>query len=151
MLQDKLKQLAALNRAIEENQAWLETKEERLKSLPEYQELEKIRTEKSQLQSQIGNVRAEINDLTLAVYQQTGNKKPAPGVGIRVLSKLEYNEQVAFDYCSHNLLEALKLDKRVFDKYARGVQEVKPLEFVTIIEEPSPTIASDLREYLGDE
>ena len=61
---------------------------------------------------------------------------------------MEYNEQVAFDYCFGNLHEALKLDRRIFEKYAKGVQDVTPLDFVTFDDYPTATIASDLSEYL---
>lgn len=148
MLQDKLRQLAELNRSLEENQVWLETKEENLKRLPEYQDVESVRNERDNLKAEIDTVRAEVNALTLESYLLTDNKKPAPGVGIRIVKTMEYSEQVAFDYCFGNLHEALKLDKRTFEKYAKGVQDVKPLDFVTFDEKVTATIASDLTEYL---
>ena len=147
-LKSKLRELASYRRALEENQAWEETREEKLKALPEYQELEKIREEKAQMKDLINALRDEINELTLEIYQETGEEKPVNGVGIRVYKKLVYDPTDAFDYCMESLPAALKLDKRTFEKYVKGVQEVQPLDFVSTKENPRPTIDRDLGEYL---
>ena len=75
-------------------------------------------------------------------------KKPAPGVGISVRKELAYNEDQALEFCKESLPKALKLDKRLFEKHAKGVAETQPLDFVTIKEKPTATISSDLSEYL---
>jgi hypothetical protein len=148
MLQEKLKSLAELNKALEENEAWREAKFEKVKALPEYQEFEELRQERSDIAEQIDNLRNEINELTLKAYLDTGEKNPASGVGVRVYTNYVYDEDKAFGYCRSRLPAALKLDKRKFEKYVKGVQDVQPLEFVEVKEDPRPTIASDLSEYL---
>ena len=61
----------------------------------------------------------------------------------------DYDDDLAFAYCRSELPQALKLDKRIFEKFIKGVQEVRPLDFVTVEEKITPTIASDLSEYLA--
>lgn len=148
MLQQKLKELAELYLGLEIIKTAEQSQDEKVKALPEYQALENIREGKKQQESDIENLRAEVKNLTMEAYLETDNKKPAPGVGIRVLTKYEYDETKAFDYCLHDLPEALKLDARKFEKYVKGVQDVKPLPFVSVEEYPTATIASDLTEYL---
>lgn len=79
--------------------------------------------------------------LALQAYTVTGNKQPAPGVSVRVLTKLEYNPKEALKWAmSHQI--ALSLDKKSFEGFAKAT----PLDFVTIREEPQATIASDLEK-----
>lgn len=80
-----------------------------------------------------------LRELTLKAYADTGNKAPAPGVGIREVTKLEYDEKVAFTYAKEHLL-FLQLNKTAFEKFAKDEEP----DFVTIIKEPQATIATDL-------
>jgi len=148
-VQEKLKELAQANERSSGLSADIKAAKEILEATSEYKTLEAFLVEASAVGQTITTLRDEINQLTLLAYAHTGNKKPAPGVGVRVSRSLVYDELQARDYCIANLAEALKLDKRAFEKYANGVSEVKPLEFVTITETPSATIASDLSEYLS--
>lgn len=80
-----------------------------------------------------------LRELTLDTYVRTGNKAPAPGVGIREVTKLDYDMKVAFDWALHHEI-ALKLDIPAFEKIAK----VSPPSFVTIYQEPQATIATQL-------
>jgi len=84
---------------------------------------------------------ARLREMTLEAYEATGNKKPAPGVGIRITKRLIYDEQKAvwwaFDMRYHNLVD---INKRNFENVAAGLG----LDFVEIKEEPQATIARDL-------
>ena len=77
------------------------------------------------------------------VYNQTGNKKPAPGVEIKMFTKLTYDEVEALKWASEHWI-ALKLDKAVFEKIAKAA----PPDFVAVTQEPQATIATDLSRYL---
>ena len=80
-----------------------------------------------------------LRELTLQAYAETGNKAPAPGVGIREVTKLDYDNKVAFDWAkSHKM--ALQLDKKAFEKIARADTP----DFVKITTEPQATIATQL-------
>jgi len=148
LLQEKLKELAALNIHYEHAKVKVETAENKLHDLPEYQVLGKASEKAQGVRDAIASLRTEINELTLEIYQETGEEKPVNGVGIRVYKKLVYDPTDAFDYCMESLPAALKLDKRTFEKYVKGVQEVQPLDFVSTKENPRPTIDRDLGEYL---
>lgn len=82
---------------------------------------------------------AKLRELTLQAYAETGNKAPAPGVGIRERTVLTYDNKVAFDWAKAHKL-ALKLDTSAFEKIAKA----DPPEFVKITTEPQATIASAL-------
>lgn len=52
---------------------------------------------------------AKLRELTIKAYQETGSKAPALGVGIKEVTKLEYDAKEAFDWAvEHKIM--LKLD-----------------------------------------
>lgn len=81
----------------------------------------------------------KLRELALETYAETGDKTVAPGVGIRVMSRLGYNNKEAFEWAIKHEL-ALKLDSSAFEKIAK----TSDLAFVTITEEPTATIATEL-------
>jgi len=92
-------------------------------------------------QSQEGVVGAEdyLRELVLQDYAETGNKAPAIGVGVREVTKLEYDTSTAFTWAIEHRM-ALKLDVSGFEK----IVKVSPLDFVRVYQEPQATIATDL-------
>ena len=132
MLQEKLKELALANVELEHWNKKAEDKQFNLEQTVQFQELQIVKGRAEKVKEDIDALRDEINSLTLEAYQQTGDKKPAPGVGVRVYTNYVYDQNEAISYCRQELPAALKLDKRSFEKYVKGVQEVKPLEFVTV-------------------
>lgn len=116
-------QTAALN---ESREAW---------EAAHYQEIDGLRAMTQALSEAEGAVRAA----AIAAYQETGSKKPVPGVGIRVLTKLRYDEADALRWAREHDL-CLMLDKAAFERQAK----VTPLGFVETVETPSATIATDL-------
>ncbi len=84
-----------------------------------------------------------LRELTLAIYQETGNKKPCEGVGIREITKLDYDPKEALKWAmSHQI--AISLDKKSFEGFAKTT----PLDFVKISVEAQATIATDLSKVL---
>lgn len=77
--------------------------------------------------------------MTIEEYKTTGNKAPAVGVGIRILTKLEYEPKDALKWAMEHQV-ALSLDKSSFEKFAKAT----PLDFVQVREEPQATIATNL-------
>jgi len=77
--------------------------------------------------------------MAIEAYLKTLDKAVAPGVGIRVMTKLDYNADEAMAWAVKHEL-ALKLDTGKFEKIAK----TENLPFVTITEEPTATIATDL-------
>ncbi len=84
---------------------------------------------------------AELRDLTLLAYAETGNKTPAPGVGICEVTTLEYDPKIAFDWAIEHTI-ALKLDVIAFVKIAK----VSPPDFVEVTTKPQATISRNLDE-----
>jgi len=84
-----------------------------------------------------------LRDLTLKAYLETGNKTPAPCVGIREVNKLEYDLPTAFEWAIEHRM-ALKLDTPAFEKIAKA----SPPGFVKTVTAPQATIATDLNQYL---
>ena len=87
----------------------------------------------------VEDAEAILRELTLKVYAETGNKAPAPGVGVREITKLEYDSQVAFMWAQDHRM-ALKLDTSAFEKIAKA----SPLDFVKMRGEAQATIATKL-------
>jgi hypothetical protein len=86
----------------------------------------------------------QVRDLTLRRYAETGSKKPAPCVGVRIMKRIDYDADAALDWAKAHQV-ALSLDRKVFEKVA----PVACPELVTITEDPLATIAADLSEYLA--
>jgi len=93
----------------------------------------------TQAGAEVAGVEARLRELTLQVYAETGNKTPTPGVGVREITKLKYNNTVAFDWAVEHKI-AIKLDISAFEKIAKA----SPLDFVSISLEPQATIATHL-------
>ena len=85
----------------------------------------------------------ELRELTLKAYAETGDKAPAVGVGIREVTKLDYDVTKAFDWALEHRI-ALQLNKSAFDKLAKTAPETRP-SFVKITTEPQATIATELQ------
>jgi len=95
----------------------------------------------TQAGAEVAEVEARLRELTLEAYAQTGNKAPVAGVGVREVTKLEYDIKVAFDWAVEHTM-ALKLDTSAFEKIARA----SPPHFVRVFQEPQATIATQLEE-----
>lgn len=97
----------------------------------------------------LDELKVNIEALTEAVkqgaierYRATGEKKPAPGVGIRIVRKLSYSEADAIKWAMGigKPEKYLTVKKRAFEKAARTIEP----DFVTIREEEQVTFATDL-------
>jgi len=86
----------------------------------------------------------ELRDMTLLAFYQTGNKAPVKGVGIRELTKLEYDAGVAYSWALEHKM-AVKLDVPAFEKIVKA----SPLDFVKVYQEPIATIATDLSSVVA--
>ncbi|KKM76048.1 hypothetical protein LCGC14_1384080 [marine sediment metagenome] len=93
----------------------------------------------TQAGAEVAEVEATLRELTLKAYDETGDKTPVAGVGIREVTRLEYDKTVAFKWATEHVM-ALKLDTTAFEKIAKA----SPLDFVMIYQEPMATIATQL-------
>ena len=86
-------------------------------------------------------VEGELKELALETYAETKDKTVAPGIGIRVMTKLSYETTEAMDWAIKHTL-ALRLETSVFEKLAK----LNHLSFVSITKEPSATISTELEK-----
>lgn len=85
---------------------------------------------------------AALKALTLAHYEQTGEKKPVVGVQVKEITALDYDKAVAFEWAKERKMAVVpeSLDVKAFEKIAKAT----PLDFVTEIVTPRAEIASKL-------
>lgn len=90
---------------------------------------------------------AEMRNVLLNYYQQTGDKRPTPGASIQIHSRLQYDPAAAIEWCRTNapaLIET-KLTKN-FEKVAEKLGA--PVE---VVNEARVVLAGNLNGYLpGD-
>jgi len=66
----------------------------------------------------------ELRRLTLAAYEETGSKRPATGVGIRVSKKLQYDENSIKNWAITNgHIMFLALDRAGFEGWAKAMMK----------------------------
>jgi len=90
---------------------------------------------------------AEVRGLALIVAEQTGNKKPAPGVEVVTTKQYDVDEAAAYTWAkaSHMCLIPESVDLKAVKKIAT----VQSLHFVTVSEVPSVRLATDLTKALA--
>ena len=86
----------------------------------------------------------ELRKLAIQLFEANGEKIVAPGVGIRMLTKISYDEKEALEWAMDHKL-ALKLDGKKFSSLAKD----GTIDFVVMSEEPQATIASELVKVEG--
>ncbi len=86
-----------------------------------------------------GDLRAR----AVETYQATGNTKPGPGLGIKLMTVLHYDSGDALAWAKEHRL-ALALDRATFERLAKTARPA----FVAIETVPTGTIASDLGKHL---
>lgn len=82
--------------------------------------------------------------LAIDAYRLSANNHPAPGVQIKMFTRLTYNDELALAWAKEHGL-AIALDRRVFEKIA----VVDPPAFVGVVQEPVATISTDLSSLLS--
>ena len=131
---EELKKLKDLREQIEiikgQYEVKVKTFEEENKTLIE---------QKQTLNNAMAVVENDLRTMALEKFKETGEKKLAFGVGIRVMTKLEYDNKVAFNWAEEHKM-ALTLDKKVFEKIAKA----QDIDFVKKLEVPSATLPSKI-------
>jgi len=118
-------------------QAWLEENAELI-------------MKRSALDDQIKAEEGFIRRDAVEEFVKTGNKKPAPGLQIKIVEKLEYPEEDAVKWATYNnALGVLKIAKSKFDAAMKGeaAKGTAPA-FVTFSKGPQAQIATDLRKAI---
>ena len=81
----------------------------------------------------------ELRKLAIQLFEANGEKTVAPGIGIRMMTKIHYDENEALKWAMEHKL-ALKLDGKKFSSLAKD----GTIDFAVVSEEPQATIASEL-------
>ena len=95
----------------------------------------------------VGYLEAEIRAAGIQAYRETGNKRPFPGVEIRVYEAVSYEDAEALLWAQTHQV-ALSLDRRVFEALARGPVGTQ-MKFLVKSEEPHAQIAKDIGVVLS--
>lgn len=105
-------------------------------------ELLALEAEKRALEAEESAVRG----MALVEYEMSGDKKPAAGVSVVLTKKFAIDEAAGLTWAKHHGMCLLpeSLDVKAVQKMAT----VTPLPFVTVTEEPSVRIASDLAKAI---
>jgi hypothetical protein len=106
-------------------------------------------TAKSETAAKLAEAEAQVRQMTLVVYEQTGEKKPVTGASVVIRTTYSYDDADALAWAETALPTAItrKLDTKAIDKIA----STGTLPFATKIETPSVQIDSDLSTYLTPE
>jgi len=101
---------------------------------------------KKQLEGLVRDLEELVRATAIKIAKETGDKTPAPGVKIRVATRLKYDPKEALDWAlSRGMREVLSLNKRAFEKAAKALRP----DVVEFVDELQPTIARDLDKALG--
>lgn len=94
------------------------------------------------LREECSNLEATARLAIVRAYEATGDKKPAPGAGIRVMRVLVYDAAEAFTWAKEHKMCVVPehLDVEAFEVLAARVD----IPFVGVREEPQATIAKAL-------
>jgi len=138
-MENLLMELAKKREALSEIRIALQ---ELIKSITESKEYKELSEKEKSLKQETTELESSIKDEALFWYRQTGNKKPCDGVGIRVMTRVNYNSEDAIDWCITQLPSALTINEKTFERVIKQLQDVP--EFVSIEEYPTTTISSDL-------
>jgi len=82
-----------------------------------------------------------------AWFRTSGEKHPAPGIEIKLLTTLLYDQQTALNWCVKHEM-CLTIDTKRFEKYAKGNPDLLP-GIVTVGKAPQCNIATDLGKALA--
>jgi len=105
---------------------------------------------RSAIDDQIKTEEVFIRKFAVDEYEATGNKKPAPGLKIKIVEKLEYPEEEAVKWAiANNAPGVLKIAKAKFDKAMKGDAAKGTVQlFVKMTKEPQAQIDTNLRKAL---
>lgn len=109
----------------------------------------KIELDQSDLEAEaMQKAERDVKALAEAIFRDTGDAHPAPGVTIKLFTKLRYSAQQAFAWAKQTgmALTPESLDAKAFEKIAKATA----LPFVTTETDPRVTIAQDLDAALAE-
>jgi len=139
---------AQIKVVVEARQAATKAIEAKKVSFAEWEEQNReLIAKATQALATVGEAEGLLRSLTVQAFKETGNKEPAPGVGIREVAILDYEDKAAFKWAvEHNM--ALQLNTKAFEKLVKT--EPDAFDFVKITKKPQATIAADLKAVVEE-
>lgn len=129
---------------IESELAWAQLA---LEQTPEWQEVQRLKARLSEQRTLVALREGALREAALTAYRLTGDKNPAPGVSIKLFTKLDYIASAALQWCKVHASALVKevLDTKSFEKIAESL----PGAPVEVSEEPRVYVAADLSKVLN--
>ena len=119
---------------------------DKIKALPEGVALEALQRNIALIEDNLRSAEEELRSATLAVYDETGDRKPIDKVEVKIYKTLEYEVPEVLAWCRNNAPSLLIVNRKPFEKTA--VEIGAPVE---VKEEAKCTIGIDLSMYLKEE
>ena len=136
---------ASIQREIDNVSGQLQEIREVVERIPVVQQLNELSSRLSRLRKEYEQLRESIRQQCVAVYKETGEKRPHPAAEIRMYTNIIYDEKDAVAFCMERLPEALRVDKRQFKAF---VLNVTAPDFVQVEKEPRCFLATDLSLFI---
>ncbi len=118
---------------------------QKLHNSPRWQALEMQRAENEKFADML---ETQLRTEAGAYFERTGYRDPHQAIEVKNMSKLIYDASKAVDWAIDKFRAALSLDKKLFEKYARSLLGVDPLDFVDVQYTPQAQLSTDLSAYL---
>jgi hypothetical protein len=93
----------------------------------------------------------DIREEAINQFEMTGSKHPWQSVGIREVTKYDYDLPKAVEWAKQNMPAILTVDKKKFEKVLSVTSPETLPETIKVYKEAIATIASDLSMYKEDE
>jgi len=143
-MESRVKVLAELRNQEKTLRSEVKWSEQILSEVPEAQALADVKDRLSAVKEKIALVDNDLRMNAISHYHEFGEKHPHPAIMIKMYSTLDYSDREALEYCYKNLLQALTLNRKVFEKVAMTID----LPIVEKSSVPRASIASDLSQWL---
>ena len=127
-----IESLSSARQELAEVQAECQALKDELESTPEWKRYQDRLAYSKNVQAYVDEATERVRESALREFAESGDKKPAKGVQVKLFSKLVYDAAQALDYAKANLPAALKLDTKKFEAAAKALD----LPFVATEEEP---------------
>lgn len=143
-MNELIKQLKLARQDLEDKQTYTAKILQQIQQTALWKEYEFAKQDEDNAKKSLASIDADLRLAALAIYETTQNKKPADGISIVINKSLFYIPTEATAWAKEHQPDLIELNEKKFEKYARAILDVTPLEFVTVEEVPSVRIAKDL-------
>lgn len=141
-----IRKVAELRRDINTMQSLKILAMEEVVNTPQHKNLLKVEGDMDVVAENLTTAQEELKSAVLAVYDETGEKKPIEKVEVKIHTKLIYVSEKVLAWCRTLAPYLLVLDKKAFETKAEDLKEAgAPVE---IEKEARCNIATDLSQYL---